>query len=451
MGKNNRARRAAKARARQKDRRGTPRSRGERVTDSGAGPFGQPRSSESVDRGRIIEEKVAEAWFEALMAVGDAPHRVPALVQRLSALPASAVDAHGQRLLVSLIGELWTRGWQPAEVRRHVRVTLNSSAAALVELAIHADHAQRPDQSLDPRWAHQMAALTGRDRSVRGSWLADWRARASIDRTTGHHDVLELCHLAGGLAVIDTLIPPPGAPPSVVTVGAPARSAGRDPMLDRVRKLLAKAEATDFEEEASSFTAKAQELMTRYAIDEALVHRPEAGDVPRMIRLPIDAPYADVKSLLLGVVAGANRCRAVYLNGYHMSSVLGHTDDLAVVELLFTSLLVQAQKSMAESGKGQLGRRTRSASFRSSFLLAYADRIGERLEGANASAFADEHGASALPVLRAREDAVEEMLQDRYADTLVPGSVRGGYDPLGRVHGRQAADAARLDGGQLTG
>lgn len=33
------------------------------------------------------------------------------------------------------------------------------------------------------------------------------------------------------------------------------------------------------------------------------------------------------------------------------------------------------------------------------------------------------------------------------AATLTGGSVRGGWDPLGRVHGREAADRARLDGG----
>jgi Protein of unknown function (DUF2786) len=450
VGKNNRVRRAAKAKARQKSRRGTPRGRNEPGAVDGTAFFRFAEDG-SAARGPTLQERTAQAWFEALTAMEDASHRVPGLVRRLAALPASVSDAHAQRVLLDLIGQLWSRGWQPAEVRRHVRITLNRSAAALVEVAIHADHAQRAGQSLDPRWADQMASLGGRHHSVRGLWLAQWRADEGLDRAPGDHVVLELCHVTGRLPNIDTLIPPPGAPPSVVTVGAPARGAARNPMLDRVRKLLAKAEATNFEEEASALTSKAQELMTRYAIDEALVERPEAGDVPRMMRVPIDAPYADAKSLLLGVVAGANRCRAVYLHGFHMSTLLGHADDLGVVELLFTSLLVQAQKAMAEAGRGQPGGRTRSASFRSSFLVAYASRIGERLEGANTDAFSDDHGASALPVLRAREDAVQEMLNERYGDTLVSGPVRGGYDPLGLTQGRQAADAARLDSGQLAG
>ena len=46
--------------------------------------------------------------------------------------------------------------------------------------------------------------------------------------------------------------------------------------------------------------------------------------------------------------------------------------DLAAVELLFTSLLVQAQTALMRAPGS-------SRSYRSSFLFAYAARIGERL------------------------------------------------------------------------
>ena len=448
MGKNNRARRAAKAR--QKARRGTPRSRGERAwSDNDAGPFGHPGPAPGGSRTRDDGEVVAGLWLDALTAAETQPTLVPGLLQGLARHPRRLVDQQAQRLLTGLMDALWSRGWQPVEVRRQLRIATNGTVAALAELAIHADHAERPGQALDPRWAGQIAALKGRDRSVRGPWLAEWADAAGLNRIETYRAVVDLSHAAGGLAPLDVLIPPPGAPSSAVTIGSPLREAGHHPMLERVRKLLAKAEATDFEEEAASLTAKAQELMTRHAIDEALLHRPDAGDVPRMVRVPVDAPYADAKSFLLGVIADANRCRAVFLSGYHMSSLLGHAEDLALVEMLFTSLLVQAQKALTEAGRGKAGRRARSASFRSSFLLAYADRISERLASVNATALDEDQAASALPVLRAKEDAVEELFQNRYGDNLVAGSVRGGYDYLGQAHGRQAADAARLDAGAL--
>ena len=42
-------------------------------------------------------------------------------------------------------------------------------------------------------------------------------------------------------------------------------------MLDKVRALLAKAESTEFPEEAGALTSRAQQLMARYSIDHALL------------------------------------------------------------------------------------------------------------------------------------------------------------------------------------
>lgn len=249
------------------------------------------------------------------------------------------------------------------------------------------------------------------------------------------------------LPTLDVLIAPPGADPSVVTLGAPPRAAGNQTMLERVRKLLAKAESTTFEEEAEALTAKAQALMTRHAIDEALVQRDAPADVPRMLRVPIDAPYADAKCVLLATVASANRCQAIYHSYVALSSVVGHDDDLAVVDMLFASLLVQASQGLTRAARA--GGRARSQSFRASFYLAYASRIGERLAVVNGEMYAEGGSQSALPVLRAREDAVADFVQGHYGKRLTTSGVRGGYDLAGHAAGREAADRARLDSGAL--
>ena len=44
----------------------------------------------------------------------------------------------------------------------------------------------------------------------------------------------------------------------------------RDRILDKVRALLAKAESTQYAEEAAAYTAKAQELIATHAIDIAV-------------------------------------------------------------------------------------------------------------------------------------------------------------------------------------
>ena len=71
-------------------------------------------------------------------------------------------------------------------------------------------------------------------------------------------------------------------------------------------------------------------------------------------------------------------------------TVVGFPADLNAVELLFTSLLVQANTAMLRAGgkKDEFGR-SRTRAFRQSFLVSYAIRIGERLEEATAHATAE--------------------------------------------------------------
>jgi hypothetical protein len=76
--------------------------------------------------------------------------------------------------------------------------------------------------------------------------------------------------------------------------------------LERVRGLLAKAESTEFPEEADSLTEKAMALMAKYQLDIALLGdlKVTPDDVnSRTIRA--EAPYAKEKYLLLNAIAGA--------------------------------------------------------------------------------------------------------------------------------------------------
>jgi hypothetical protein len=186
-------------------------------------------------------------------------------------------------------------------------------------------------------------------------------------------------------------------------------------VLHRVRALLAKAESTDHPAEAEAFTAKAQELIARHAIDRALLDAtsPSGPGCPTSRTIPVPDPYAAGKFRLLSAIGSANRCRAVWQRATHTSTVIGFAVDLDAVELLHTSLLLQATTSMIRMGP-QVGPdgRASTRSFRSSFMAAFATRIGERLSAttsANVAAAESEVG-SVLPVLAAREDAVEAEL-----------------------------------------
>jgi hypothetical protein len=219
--------------------------------------------------------------------------------------------------------------------------------------------------------------------------------------------------------------------------------------------LLAKAESTEFPEEAEALSAKAQELMSRYSLHQAVLDHDLGRDpVVSGRRLWIDAPYTDAKTLLVQAVAVANRARAVWSRDPGFVTVIGVESDLDSIELLVTSLLVQANRAMLAAGRHTTrGGTSRTRSFRQSFIVSYATRIGERLQTASSSATAEldaqlqraEPAAAGrlLPVLAARADATEE-LTERLFPTTVQRSVSAS-NAAGWTAGRAAADLAQLD------
>jgi Protein of unknown function (DUF2786) len=220
---------------------------------------------------------------------------------------------------------------------------------------------------------------------------------------------------------------------------SPAGKAADERMLARVRALLAKAESTTFPEEAEAYTAKAQELMTRYSIDHALLMARSGGrEEPATRRIFVDNPYAAQKTLLLQAVAGANRCRCVWAKNLGFATVIGFPNDLDAVELLFTSLLVQGVRAMTLH-------RTTTAPFRRAFLTAYAHRIGERLYQAAQAAETDaSREVDLLPVLSRRESEVQKRFREEFPAVRtqrISVSNREGW-----AEGRAAADRAVLHG-----
>lgn len=227
--------------------------------------------------------------------------------------------------------------------------------------------------------------------------------------------------------------------PPLPQVAQPIADAADAKLLDRVRALLSKAEATEFAGEAEAFTAKAQELISRHSLERALAAGSDR-DRPGAVHVLLDDPYADAKSVLLSVIADANRARAVYSARHGFCTVFGFATDVRATEMLFASLLVQAVRAMTTAGERQ--REQRQPSFRRSFLLSFAARIGERLDTASGEVVAATGDARALPVLAARHAAVDEAVERAYPmlrSSSVTVSNRWGW-----AAGRAAADQADL-------
>ena len=107
------------------------------------------------------------------------------------------------------------------------------------------------------------------------------------------------------------------------------------------------------------------------------------------------------------------------------------------------AFVLQAHAAMMRCGSQGDSASTRT--FRSTFLLAFADRIGERLREASATAKREaeaDHGDSLLPILAGREARVVEAYRAAFPSTKpMSWSYSNGE---GWAAGRAAADRADL-------
>ena len=426
------------------------------------------------------KDRVAGLIGDALRQMADGGHAAySSSVDQLSAQWSPGWPGEVSRALTgflrSAVTSAWRGGWQPAELARHVGRQASAAHATMTADMIAAEMHGYPVAAVDPRWSGQVSAI-----APGGTWwgsdagyLGAWRRRMNDDDpTAGVTTALETLSVLRSLPVQEELLPPPGgkAGPGI----ARAEGAGQDQrMLGRIRALLAKAESTEFAAEAEALSGRAQELMAKYSIDHALLAA-QAGrsELPGGRRIPVDNPYEEAKVTLLNTVADANRCRAVWSRELGLVTVVGFEPDLDAVELLFTSLLVQADMAMIRAGgkKDALGN-SRTKAFRQSFLVSYAVRIGERLTAAAARAereAAAEHerapaqaagtgsvlagpGAGLVPFLAARKEAVDDAVGEIFGGRLKRGRSARVSDAEGWSSGRAAADLASLQGRRVVG
>ena len=198
------------------------------------------------------------------------------------------------------------------------------------------------------------------------------------------------------------------------------------PLLDRVRKLLAKAEADGATPaEAEALTAKAAELMARYGIDRALLAatQPET-DKPADRVIDVDNPWAQVKAHLLTGLAAALRCQCVLVPRRDPGTrvhVFGYSSDLERADILYTSLLVQMARALTAATIPS--RASSPRAWRRSWMLGYISAVVARVRTAEerAAADADSTAASGGPstalVLADRAITVRLQAQQAYPRT----------------------------------
>jgi len=397
---------------------------------------------------RVSDDEILRLLPIAAAVVAVRDDRADAELARLGAYDErdqGQVDRCLQGFLTGLLRTTWERGWSPTDVVQHSRRKLDAGVEPLLLAAIAAEHKAYRRATIDPRWLDQLVDL-GVAQPFSGLDLTAWAAAARVGRYLTLHHALSLAGLLQTLPVLARLYPLPGTAIRREQPVVPANGK----MLARIRGLLAKAEATEFPDEAEALSGKAQELMAKFSLDRALVESDPEVEIPDDSagrRLWVDTPYVSAKAQLVGAVASANRCRTVVIDELAVVTIVGAELDLQLTEILSTSLLVQANRAMLAAGK-HFGRRgeSRTRSFRQSFLMAYAQRIGERLQAAATATQAAVPEADAgrlLPVLAKREEQVDALFGKLFPNTTTRRTrITNG---AGWQAGLTAADQAQLD------
>ncbi len=501
MGTNNQQRRAAKKRKTATSQRsrhdgGNPRRSAPTPSD-GIGSRSATVNSELVEQlfysgaqasaGGVANPQAVAHVCRALADITTEAESSTARAERIA-----RPDQVGESLIVRLVRNLWERGWRPVDLAHVVRRRTNARLLRLFASLLDAEAAASGAADRAPaEWVDQLRSIgatliaraPGSD-PISAPAITRWRRAEWLDLDEAYELCLTLIGILITLRPLVALEPPPsawGATDGPAWAGSTRTGAGRPgscrpgstrpgstrpgsahdvsgvnaKMLSTVRALLAKAERSEFPAEAEAFTAKAQDLMTRHSIDAAVLAAADvggAGDLHtevRTRRVHIDDPYAPEKAQLLSAVSQANSVRAVFLADVAMSSIVGFPFDLDLVELLYTSLLIQATRAMGDASAA--GGRSRSPAYRRAFFMSYATRIGERLQEAREHAGAEAagtYGSSLVPILARRTQAVN----DRF-DEWFPGSRPGRsrmVDGRGWEAGRLAADMANLASGRTT-
>ena len=194
-----------------------------------------------------------------------------------------------------------------------------------------------------------------------------------------------------------------------------------------ISALLKQAESTTYPEEAKTFSAKAQTLMAKWAIDDAML-----GAVDGIDSLNIDVETMDIEADALGEMRGT----LLYVIGLYNSTrvvreqprnevgdtvyrmhLVGAESDRHWTQTLYLSLVVQAN---AESAMAWMMSEPdeRPQAFSQSFLQGYNSAIRAKMKEAADLAKFDAHKnydrASVALVLQSKDDQIDLLMKDLF-------------------------------------
>jgi hypothetical protein len=225
-----------------------------------------------------------------------------------------------------------------------------------------------------------------------------------------------------------------------------------EPVLAKVRKLLAKAEATQNAHEADAFATKAAALIATHRIDTARLAA--AGQAEELaIRSVVigRGAYVRARLALLGAVAASHDCELVWVSAAEgaVAKLAGFTSDLDATVVLYESLHLQAASRMAAVRRATPAATQR---WRRGFLFGYAARIKDLLGETRRDV--EEHipvtATTTLPDLPGRAAHVRAFAKTAFG-RVVPASAPAAAVAGGWERGHREASSADIGRARLAG
>jgi hypothetical protein len=154
---------------------------------------------------------------------------------------------------------------------------------------------------------------------------------------------------------------------------------GNQKLKDVIRKvegLLQKANSSTYAEEAKAFQQKAQELMTKYQVEETDLFGRSKDEIISNRKVVIENPYVIDKSILLGSIAKQNFCRV--LRGSNYVIIYGYESDIELTLVMYNYLVIDMFSKAAQN----IPKGGATTSWKKSFFGGYSATISSRLKEA---------------------------------------------------------------------
>lgn len=220
----------------------------------------------------------------------------------------------------------------------------------------------------------------------------------------------------------------------------------------KIRDILNHAERAGTQEEADSFFAKAQDLMTKWAIDDAMIQQAAQKHEKEQIekrQIVLQFRFYKADASILQAIAINNQARVLITQqkgegrGEYIAYLVGFPTDLDRTEMMFASMMIQLSRALEDHLRNHpeiKADRNANKTERKSFRYGFASRLDARLQEAKKVASSDGTANPYALALRNRDQEVDDYLAQMGA-----GKARGGpkkSSASGYMAGASAADRA---------